>query len=266
VSTAGPAVALTIGGSDSGGSYGVQADLRTFAALGVHGAVAFTVLTAQNTATLRAAHPVPVDFVVAQLDAVLDDFKVGATKTGMLGRVEVIEAVAALAEAGRLPNLVVDPVLVGNRGQALFPDAVVEAYRERLLPLAAATTPNEPEAALLTGETTAAAAAEALGRSVQRTVVVVTGGRSAAGDAVDTVWAGGQGYELRGQRLATPNVAGTGDAFSAVVTARLAQGWAVLDAVTDAKAFVAEALRGGSAWALGAGPGPLDHLGWSARS
>jgi hydroxymethylpyrimidine/phosphomethylpyrimidine kinase len=263
VSSTGPAVALTIGGSDSGGCYGVQADLRTFAALGVHGGAAFTLLTAQNTTDLRSAHVVPVDFVVAQVEAVLDDFDVRATKTGMLGRVEVIEAVAALAEAGRLANLVVDPVLVGHRSQAIFPDEVVDAYRERLLPLAVAITPNEPEATLLTGEATAADAAASLGRRLERTVVVVTGGRTEAGDAVDAVWAADQGWELRGERLATRNVAGTGDAFSAAVTARLAHGWAVLDAVTDAKRFVADAVRGGSAWALGAGPGPLDHLGWS---
>jgi hydroxymethylpyrimidine/phosphomethylpyrimidine kinase len=267
VSAGNPPVALTIGGSDSGGCYGVQADLRTFAALGVHGAVAFTLLTAQNTTVLRSAHPVPVDFVVAQIEAVLDDLEVAATKTGMLGRLEIVEAVAILAEAGRLPNLVVDPVLVGHHSQAIFGEDVVEAYRARLLPLAVATTPNLPEAALLTGAGDAHEAAEALGRRLAGTVVVVTGGREAsAADAeiVDALWTGQPG-ELRGERVTTANVAGSGDAFSAAVTAGLAHGRPVVEAVQQAKRFVTDAMRGGAGWALGRGPGPLDHLGWSRR-
>lgn len=260
----GPPVALTIGGSDSGGCYGVQTDLRTFAALGVHGTCALTVITAQNTQGVTAAQPLPVALVEAQLLAVLADFTVAAVKTGMLGRVEVIEAVARLAADGRLPNLVVDPVIVNRHGVSIFGKEITAAYRELLIPHAALLTPNSREATLFGVETASDpsdpadrwAAARAFG-----VAVVITAGREDGPEACDLFWDGDSGHELRAARLPTRNNAGSGDAFSAAVTAGLAHGSTLVDAVQGAKAFVHRALAGAASWQLGAGPGPLDCSG-----
>jgi len=148
-----PAVALTIAGSDSGGGAGLQADLKTFAALGVFGASAVTALTAQNTLGVRGVQPVPAAFVFAQVDAVLSDLDVRAVKTGMLATSEVVTAVAGLAAAGRLPHLVVDPVMVASSGDRLLEQAAERAYLELLLPHAAVLTPNLLEAQVLLGAT-----------------------------------------------------------------------------------------------------------------
>jgi hydroxymethylpyrimidine/phosphomethylpyrimidine kinase len=263
-----PAVALTIGGSDSAGRCGVEADLRTFAALRVHGCCALSVVTAQDTQRVRAAWPLPVEAVVAQVEAVVADLDVDATKVGMLGRAELIEALAALATAGALPRLVVDPVLVSGAGEPLFPPDVVGALRRRLLPLASVVTPNRDELALLTSlppaRTTASLvyAARALADQVSVPLVLASGGRLDGAESVDVLVEADSVTLLTGPRVPTVNVAGTGDSLSAAVAAGLAVGLAPGAAVTAAKEFVERALAGAARWRLGRGRGPIDHLGW----
>lgn len=266
------AAALTIGGLDPSGCYGLSADIRTFLALGVHAASVVTILTAQNTAGLRSAKPVETDFIVAQAEAVLDDLAIGSTKTGMLATLDTVEAVARLHDRGRLPCLVVDPVLVDHSGNALFDHSVADAYRRLLGPRAAVFTPNAHEAALLLGRpitdpTSMAAAALALGRESGTTVVVTSG--SLHGFPADDAWYDPQRdgvFWLTGQRISTNNVAGSGDTFSAAISAALAQGYSVNAALSVAKGFVEAALLGGVGWRLGAGSGPLDHFGWSTAA
>ncbi|GIF46123.1 hydroxymethylpyrimidine kinase /phosphomethylpyrimidine kinase [Asanoa ferruginea] len=265
-----PPVALTIAGSDSGGGAGIQADLKTFAALRVFGTSAITALTAQNTAGVRGVHAAPTEFVVAQIAAVLDDLPVGAVKTGMLATAATVEAVAALAVAGRLPHLVVDPVMVSSSGDRLLEPAAEAAYRDRLFPHAAVVTPNKREAEVLLGTTIRSradqhAAARALG-ALGAGAAVVKGGHPAgdAGDlAVDVVWDGIDTYELTAPWVDTPNTHGTGCSFAAATAAHLAQGADLRTALAGAKAFVARAVAGGAHWHLGTGHGPLDHFGWN---
>jgi hydroxymethylpyrimidine/phosphomethylpyrimidine kinase len=266
-----PPIALTIGGSDSAGRCGLQADLRTFAALEVHGATVVTIVTAQDTVSVRSAWPVPHDAVAAQLMAVLDDLDVAAAKTGMLGRVELVKLVAEIAAGGQLPSLVVDPVLVDGSGQALFSPEVVQAYLDHLLPRATAVTPNRDELALLTGRPLADLASVEracidLAAKLNGPLVLATGGRLAGGPAIDIVAWKGDATHLTGQRHPTVNTAGSGDALSAALTAGLAHGLAPDIAAEAAKAFVSRALAGAARWRMGAGRGPLDHLDWAGSA
>jgi hydroxymethylpyrimidine/phosphomethylpyrimidine kinase len=256
-----PAVALTIAGSDSGGAAGVQADLKAFALNGVFGTSVVTVLTAQNTAEIRAIEPVPAAFVAAQLDAVLADLPVAAVKTGMLATESTVAVVAG--HAPRLPNLVVDPVLVNSAGTRLFPSTVDRAYLEGLFPYATVVTPNSREAALLTGREIATVddmirAAEDLGRTGAR-CVVVKGGQLPGAEALDVVWQAGEVRLLRSPWIDTPNNHGTGCTFGATTAALLARGVPVDAALDGAKSYVQAALARGAAWRLGSGHGPL---GW----
>jgi hydroxymethylpyrimidine/phosphomethylpyrimidine kinase len=268
--TATPRTALTIAGSDSGGGAGLQADLKTFAAHGVHGTSAITAVTAQNTAEVRGVVPLEADFVRLQIEAVLSDFDVQSVKTGMLANREIVDVVAELAAAGRLPRLVVDPVLVSSSGQALMAPEGLEAYRARLLPHALVVTPNLREAGALTGIAvgelmTVPAMTEAaeLIRASGVRYVVVKGGHLT--DAAHDVVAGPEGITvLEAARVLTGNDHGTGCSLSAAITAHLAQGAEVLDAVRAAKAFVARGLAGAAGWRLGSGHGPIDHFGWSS--
>jgi hydroxymethylpyrimidine/phosphomethylpyrimidine kinase len=262
-----PPVALTIAGSDSGGGAGIQADLKTFAALGVFGTSAITALTAQNTVGVRGIHPVPAGFVLAQVDAVLDDLAVTAVKTGMLATAEVVAVVAGLAAAARLPALVVDPVMVASSGDRLLEPRAERLYREALLPHATVLTPNLSEAEVLLDASIGTLAeqreaARALG-ALGPATVVVTGGHAvidAGVETVDVVWDGRSMVELRGPRIDTGNTHGTGCTFAAAAAAALARGLDVNDALAGAKRFVARAIAGGAAWRLGGGHGPLDHF------
>ena len=264
-----PFVALTIAGSDSSGGAGIQADLKTFAALRVFGASAITALTAQNTLGVRAVHTVPADVVAAQVEAVLDDLDVRAVKTGMLATADVVHTVAALARAGRLPRLVVDPVMVASSGDRLLEEAAEQAYVDELLPHATVLTPNLRETEALLGAPVATIedqreAARTLGALGPR-VVVVKGGhpvRGADGVAIDVVWDGKTVRELSAPRVHTHNNHGTGCSFAAAVAAGLAAGLEVRQALEQAKRFVHAAISGGAHWRLGAGHGPLDHFGW----
>ena len=266
-----PPVALTIAGSDSGGAAGIQADLKTFSALGVFGTSAITALTAQNTVGVRGVHAVPADFVVAQVEAVLDDLPVAAVKTGMLATVEIVRVVSKLAGAGRLPHLVVDPVMVASSGDRLLEPAAERVYVEELLPRASVLTPNLREAEVLLGRSVttlaeqrdAAVALAALGPAT----VVLKGGHAVAdavGEAVDVVWHQGSVHELRRPRVDTANNHGSGCSFASAIAAHLAKGYAVDRAIGEAKEFVWRAVSGGAHWSLGAGHGPLDHFGWAA--
>lgn len=275
--TATPPVALTIAGSDSGGGAGIQADLVTFAAIGVHGASVVTALTAQNTVGVADVHVPPVEFLVAQLDAVLGDLPVAAVKTGMLATEAIVRAVADHAAAGRLPRLVVDPVLVSSTGARLLDPGAETAYVDALFPHALVVTPNTREAATLVGrpvETVADA------RDAAREIatwgppwVVVKGGHQAerSGDpasdeAVDVVYeaASGTYRELGAPRVDTPNDHGTGCTFAAATAALLARGATVPEALAAAKRFVHDGLVASAGWQLGGGHGPVGKLGgWS---
>ncbi len=267
-----PPTALTVAGSDSGGGAGAQADLKTFAAFRVHGTSALTAVTAQNTTGVRGVVALEPEFVRLQVEAVLDDFDVRSVKTGMLANAGIVTEVAGLAERGRLPRLVVDPVLVSSTGHPLVEPEGVAAYLERLLPRALVATPNLREAAVLGGTSVEslrplqarAAVAEQL-RDRGARWVVVKGGHLT--DSADDVVAGPEGVTvLPGTRVETGNDHGTGCSLSAAVAAQLAQGADVLDAIRGAKDFVRRALAGGAGWQLGRGHGPVDHFGWSDQS
>jgi hydroxymethylpyrimidine/phosphomethylpyrimidine kinase len=249
---------LTIAGSDSGGGAGIQADLKTFAALGAYGASVVTAVTAQNTLGVTAIHPVPAEVVAAQLDAVLADLPVAAVKVGMIGDPAVAEVITS--RAADLPNLVVDPVLVATSGARLANVASVAA----LVAYPCVLTPNRREAGALLGGfgENAVVTVEEMRSAAERLAargpraVVVTGSEL----AVDVLCHGGKTVVLRGEPVDTPNNHGSGCTFSSAIAVWLAAGDSVPDAVGKAKEYVTVALRGGSAWRLGAGPGPLNHF------
>jgi hydroxymethylpyrimidine kinase/phosphomethylpyrimidine kinase len=266
-----PRTALTIAGSDSGGGAGAQADLKTFAAHGVHGACALTAVTAQNTAEVRGVVALEPSFVRLQVETVLDDLDVRSTKTGMLANAAVVAEVAALAAEGRLPRLVVDPVLVTSSGHRLLEPDGVAAYLELLLPHATVVTPNLHEAAAFGGTDVAELAEVGARIEVAEKIraagplwVVVKGGHLT--DSADDVVAGPDGTSvLEGARVASGNDHGTGCTLSAATAANLALGMSVPDALRAAKSFVTRALAGAAGWRLGSGHGPLDHFGWYGR-
>ncbi len=216
----------------------MQADLRTFAAFGVHGATALTAVTAQTTQTVNAFWPVEPAQLQAQLEGVLSDLEVVAVKTGLLPSAGLVDVVTAYAESGRLPNLVVDPVLVNRTGQPFVQDSTIAAY-ERLLPHAVLATPNRFEA-------------ELIDLSLAAVSVVTNQGHDTVSD----------GSELRADQITTSNTRGTGDTFSAGVTARLASGDSLTVALATAKSWVTTSIEGAVDWQLGAGPGPIDQMHW----
>jgi hydroxymethylpyrimidine/phosphomethylpyrimidine kinase len=256
--------AMTIAGSDSGGGAGIQADLKTFTALGVFGTSALTAVTAQNTLGVTGVYPLTADQVAAQMDAVLSDIGTDAAKTGMLFDVPIIEAVADRIRRYGVKNLVVDPVMVAKGGQPLLLPQAQAAVRELLLPLAAVVTPNLPEAEALTGmairsrEEMRAAARRLAELGAQ--AVVVKGGHLEDGPAADLFYAEGQEEWLEAERVPTRHTHGTGCTFSAAIAAGLAQGLSLRDAVVQAKAYITVAIR--CAPGLGAGHGPTNHLAW----
>ncbi len=254
-------VALTIAGSDSGGGAGIQADLKTFAALGVHGTSAITAITAQNTVTVTAIHEVPVRVIRAQIDAVVRDIGVQAAKTGMLASAEIIEAVAMAIREHGIQNLVVDPVMVAKGGARLLHNDAIAALYRHLLPLAAVVTPNIPEAEVLLGRSLATLddrrqAARDLFALGPRAVVVKGG--HAETDAVDVYWDGLEMVEFAGRRIDTKNTHGSGCAFSAAITAGLAKGQDPLEAVRSAKVFITAAIE--HSLELGSGHGPVNPM------
>ncbi|MBX5450228.1 bifunctional hydroxymethylpyrimidine kinase/phosphomethylpyrimidine kinase [Thermogemmatispora sp.] len=252
--------ALTIAGSDSSAGAGIQADLKTFAALEVYGLSAITAITAQNTLGVRAAFELPPELVEAQIDAVLEDLGADAAKTGMLATAPIIEAVARSVVRWKL-RLVVDPVMAAKSGDPLLQPEAVAALRSVLLPLAEVVTPNLPEAEMLIGrhiETLEEMreAARAIHDLGARHVVVKGGHRLDA--PVDIYFDGSSFNELRAERIETRHTHGTGCTFSAAIAAFLARGLPVTDAVAEAKRYVTEAIR--HAPGLGHGHGPTEHF------
>lgn len=263
--TSQPPVVLTIAGSDSSGGAGLQADLRTFSSLAVHGACAVTLVSAQNTAEFRSAVPMPPGMVLSQIEAVLDDLPVAATKTGMLFTEANIAAVATIAEHGRLPLLVVDPVLVGMHGRGLFDEATDRLVAERLVPTARVITPNHLEAGRLLGRELAddrAAWFEAAHELAELgpEAVVITGGRRSAEVARDVAVIGGAEILLEAAWIDTPNVRGSGDTLSAAIASELAKGESAEEAVRRGHDYTHAALAAGALWRLGGGQGPLGHF------
>jgi hydroxymethylpyrimidine/phosphomethylpyrimidine kinase len=253
--------AMTIAGSDSGGGAGIQADLKTFAALGVYGTVTLTAITAQNTIGVTGVHEIPTDMIVAQMDAVMGDIGADAVKTGMLSSQEIVEVVAAQVAKHGIRSLVVDPVMVAKSGDALLRDDAVNAVCTKLVPLAAVVTPNIPEAEALTGTTIESDddVREAARRIVSmgaRTVVVKGGHRE--GPAADVLYDGSEFQVFTAPRINTVNTHGTGCTFASAIAAGLAQGKAVEDAVGQAKDYVTEAIR--TSFPIGQGHGPLNHF------
>ena len=260
------AIALTIAGSDSGGGAGIQADLKTFAAMGVYGTSAITAVTAQNTLGVTAWEPVSTELVIAQIEAVAGDLPPDAVKTGMLATAAIVEAVAAAIGGLDLPNLVVDPVMIAKGGDRLLREDAVAALKAHLLTLAEVVTPNIPEAEVLSGASirTVADMREA-GRRIHRMgarVVVVKGGHlpaDASGDLViDVVCTPHEIFELRGRRIATRHTHGTGCTLASAIAAQLALGSSVEDAVRGAREYLEGAIE--HAPGLGAGHGPLNHF------
>jgi hydroxymethylpyrimidine/phosphomethylpyrimidine kinase len=256
--------ALTIAGSDSGGGAGIQADLKTFFALGCHGMSALTALTAQNTVAVTAIHEVPPEFVIAQIDAVVSDIGVDAAKTGMLSSAGIVEAVAKAVEVHGIKRLVVDPVFVSKHRDHLLAPEAVSALTDRLLPLAEVVTPNLYEAEGLVGGGEIQSlddmreAAKAL-RALGPRFVLVKGGHLPGDSAIDVLFNGRDFVELTGPRFDTKDTHGTGCALSAAIAARLAHGDNTETAVRTAKEFVAGAIRHGLR--IGKGYGPVNP-GW----
>lgn len=254
--------ALTIAGSDSGGGAGIQADLKTFAALGAYGASIVTAITAQNTVAVTAIHEIPIEVIAAQADAVLSDIGTDAAKTGMLATPAIIATVADRLRAHAVRRLVVDPVMVAKSGDRLLREDAIDALRTLLLPLATVVTPNVPEAEAIsgitvTGRESAVEAARRV-RAMGPAVVVIKGGHLGGAVVEDVVDDGETVTVLSGRRVATRHTHGTGCTFSAAIAARLAWGDAPVEAVRVARDYLQGAIE--HAWPLGAGHGPVDHL------
>ena len=253
---------VTIAGSDSGGGAGIQADLKTFAALGVYGASVLTAITAQNTLAVTAVHEIPPDIVAAQIDAVVTDIGADAVKTGMLSSAPIIEVVAAKLREYRLPNVVVDPVMAAKSGDRLLREDAVTVLRDLLLPLATVVTPNLPEAEILVGRSLLNG--DAIRRAAREIValgpkaVVMKGGHAASDVVVDVLFDGVSFREYSAPRIHTSSTHGTGCTFASAIAAGLALGLGVEGAVAQAKVYVTEAIR--NAKPIGGGHGPVHHF------
>ena len=256
-----PPAVMTIAGSDSGGGAGIQADLKTFSALGVFGTSTITAITAQNTVGVTAVHEIPTEVISAQIDAVVTDIGADAVKTGMLSSGEIVETVAEAVRRHGITNLVVDPVMVAKSGDRLLREEAIQSICNYLIPLAAVVTPNIPEAEDLTGRAIrsdddvreAALRIVAMGA---RSVVVKGGHRD--GPPTDVLYDGSGFQEFTTERIPSTNTHGTGCTFASAVAAGLAHGLDVPDAVGRAKEYVTAAIR--SSYPIGQGHGPLHHF------
>ena len=255
-------IALTIAGSDSGGGAGIQADLKTFHGFGVFGTSAVTAITAQNTLGVSAVHPIPVDVVQAQIDAVAQDLRPTGVKTGMLATVPLVEAVARSLDEHQLANYVLDPVMVSSTGARLLAQEAEGAVAHLLVPRSALVTPNLHEAAILTGleveteedQREAARALVAAGAGA----ALVKGGHGSGDSVFDFLWDGKEEREWRRPRIDTRHTHGTGCTLSAAIAAGLAAGQSLESAVDAGLSFVARAIT--TAPGLGQGNGPLDFF------
>jgi hydroxymethylpyrimidine/phosphomethylpyrimidine kinase len=258
-------IALTIAGSDSSGGAGIQADLKTFAALGVYGASVITALTAQNTEGVSGIHQVPAEFVTAQIDAVFSDLAVGAVKIGMVAQPPVIDAIVAGLARWSPKHVVLDPVMVATSGDRLLAVEAVEALRTKLIPLASVITPNLPEAAALLDEGVAAdeAAVEKQGRRLLALgckAVLIKGGHGEGAESIDYLIDSAGVIALAAPRIATKNTHGTGCSLSSAIAAGLAKGEGMETAVRNAKAWVSAAITAADRFSVGHGHGPIHHF------
>lgn len=260
-----PPIALTIAGSDPSGGAGIQADLKTFAALGVYGASIITALTAQNTKGVTGVFAVPPDFIRAQFDAVMSDLTVSAVKTGMLADAATVAAVTDALQQSQPPYVVVDPVMVATSGDRLIDSAAVTAVRDRLIPLATVITPNLPEAAALL-ETSIAQSSDDMRDQAKALLqlgcgaVLLKGGHGEGDEALDLLVTASEEMHLVKPRIKTQNTHGTGCTLAAAIAAHLANGLTLPAAAEAAKDFVWQALRSAATQQIGAGHGPVDHL------
>ena len=259
------AIAVSIAGSDSGGGAGIQADLKTFSALGVYGATVITALTAQNTHGVSAIHDVPPEFVTAQIDAVFSDLAVGAVKIGMLSRAPVIKAVAQGLDRWKQTQVVLDPVMVATSGDRLLAPDAVDMLRRELLPRARVVTPNLPEAAALLDAKIAASEAEMQAQAERilalgAKAVLIKGGHAAGEESVDLLLDGQTVTRLAVHRIATQNTHGTGCTLSAAIAAGLAKGQDLATAAREAKEFVTDAIAAADLLEVGGGHGPIHHF------
>ncbi|MGD2000585.1 MAG: bifunctional hydroxymethylpyrimidine kinase/phosphomethylpyrimidine kinase [Desulfobacterales bacterium] len=257
---------LAIAGSDSGGGAGIQADLKTFSALGCYGMSVVTALTAQNTTGVTGIHAVPPAFVVQQMAAVFSDIGADAVKIGMLYSAELIQAVADGLRRHEAANIVLDPVMVAQSGDKLLQDAAITALKDHLLPLATVLTPNLPEAAVLLGREVNGlddmqAAAKSLAAFGSRSVLL-KGGHAQGDDSSDVLFIADEDrcIVLEDRRVRTANTHGTGCTLSSAIAAYLAKGETIAAAVRNAKKYIAEAIRAGAPYRLGHGSGPVHHF------
>jgi hydroxymethylpyrimidine/phosphomethylpyrimidine kinase len=259
------AIAVTIAGSDSGGGAGIQADLKTFSALGVYGASVIAALTAQNTRGVTGIHDVPPDFIAAQIDAVFSDLAVDAVKIGMLSRASTIETVAAGLDRHRAKNIVLDPVMVATSGDRLLDPAAVDALRNLLIPRSTIVTPNLPEAAALLDEPVAvdeaamrAQAARLVAKGAQ--AVLIKGGHGSGAESADLLVDAHGVMRFAAPRIETRNTHGTGCTLSSAIAAGLALGQELADAVRAAKDYVTGAIAAADRLSIGGGHGPVHHF------
>ncbi|MGH1542540.1 MAG: bifunctional hydroxymethylpyrimidine kinase/phosphomethylpyrimidine kinase [Arenicella sp.] len=259
-----PANVLTIAGSDSSGGAGIQADIKTFSALGAYATSVITAVTAQNTQGVRHIHDIPVPSIVAQIEAVLDDVEIDVVKIGMLSQPEVILAVAECLQKRTLRHIVLDPVMVASSGDALLVEDAVEALKTTLLPLASLITPNLPEAAVLLGIEPLYDKAHMLDvacriRDLGVPNVLLKGGHLANNDCIDLMYYGEELW-LPADRIDTDNTHGTGCTLSSAVAALLATGMDMCDAVTGAKQYIHQAIATADQLNVGNGHGPVHHF------
>jgi hydroxymethylpyrimidine/phosphomethylpyrimidine kinase len=258
-------IALTIAGSDSSGGAGIQADLKTFAALGVYGASVITALTAQNTQGVSGIHQVPADFVTGQIDAVFSDLAIGAVKIGMVAELSVIGAIAAGLAKWQPRHVVLDPVMVATSGDRLLKADAVDALRSKLIPQASLITPNLPEAAALLDEevaTTESAVADQGKRllALGPRAVLIKGGHGQGAESTDYFVTSAGSIALSAPRVATKNTHGTGCSLSSAIAAGLAKGENLESAVRNAKAWISAAIAAADRFAVGHGHGPVHHF------
>ncbi len=262
------AIAVTIAGSDSGGGAGIQADLKTFSALGVYGASVITALTAQNTLGVQGIHDVPGSFVSEQMNSVFSDLEVGAVTIGMLSQAPTIEAVAAGLDRHRAKNVVLDPVMIATSGDRLLAPEAIESLKSILVPRALLITPNLPEAAAMLDEPLAEdeAAMRAQGERLLRLgpgAVLMKGGHAEGAESADLLVDAAGVQRFAARRVATRNTHGTGCTLSSAIAAGLAKGLALRHAVAAAKAYVSAALAASEQLRIGSGHGPVHHFyGW----
>ncbi len=259
-------IALTIAGSDSGGGAGIEADLKTFAALGVHGTVAITSVTAQNTYSVTGVYDLPPEAVVKQIEAIYEDMGIDAAKTGMLSNSEIIEAVSNTVKRLRFP-LVVDPVMIAKSGAPLLRPEAIKALIEDLLPLATVVTPNAPEAERITGIkikdlNDAKRAAKIIVSDIGARAAIVKGGHLSGDESIDVLYFNDEYYLYRAPRIEDGCTHGTGCGFSAAITAEIAKGLEVPEAIGVAKRFITLAIKHGLK--VGKGHCPINPTAWLA--